>query len=146
MFRGSATARIDEKGRLKIPTAFRKDLADRYGREIFITSIEGKSALVYPLAVWQEIEDRLAAMPKTNQVKQRYLERVSYFGQQTRVDAQGRVVIPQPLRERAAMAGEVVVSARLDHLEVWNRERLDKRFEDQPFAEEDFEYLSDQGI
>jgi len=146
MFRGSATARIDEKGRLKIPTAFRKDLAERYGREIFITSIQGTSALIYPLTVWQEVEDRLSEMPKTNQVKQRYLERVSYFGQQTRVDAQGRVVIPQPLRDRAAMAGEVVVSARLDHLEVWNRERLDKRFEDQPFAEEDFEYLSDQGI
>ena len=94
MFRGSATARIDEKGRLKIPTAFRKDLAERYGREIFITSIQGTSALVYPLTVWQEVEDRLAAMPKTNQVKQRYLERVSYFGQQTRVDAQGRVVSP----------------------------------------------------
>jgi len=146
MFRGSATARIDEKGRLKIPTAFRKDLVERYGREIFITSVHGTSALVYPLLVWQEIEDRLAEMPKTNQVKQRYLERVSYFGQQAQVDAQGRVVVPQPLRERAAMAGEVVVSARLDHLEVWNRERLDKRFEEQPFAEEDFEYLSDQGI
>ena len=79
MFRGSATARIDDKGRLKIPTAFRKDLAERYGREIFVTSVQGTSALIYPLAVWEEIEDRLAAMPKTNQVKQRYLERGQLF-------------------------------------------------------------------
>jgi MraZ protein len=146
MFRGSATAKIDEKGRLKIPTSFRKYLAERYGREIFVTSVKGESALIYPLTVWEEIEDSLAKLPKTNQVKQRFLERVSYYGQQTRVDAQGRLVVPQPLRDEAGMEGEVVVSARLDHLEVWNRQRLDKRFEDQPFQDEDFEALSELGI
>jgi MraZ protein len=115
MFRGSAPAKIDDKGRLKLPTAFRRDLEQSYGREIFITSIRGESVLVYPLAVWQEIEDRLMALPSTDLVKLRYLERVSYFGQQSVLDSQGRVVLPPILRERAEMVGEVVVNARLDH-------------------------------
>lgn len=146
MFRGSAPTKIDEKGRLKVPTTFRRLLEERYGRDVFITSVLGDSVLLYPLSVWEEIEDRLAALPSTNRTKQRYLERISYFGQQGQLDKQGRVVIPPLLRDSADMTGEVVVNARLDHLEVWNSKRLKARFTDEPFSDEDFEYLSERGI
>ncbi len=146
MFRGSAPAKIDDKGRLKVPTVFRRHLEERYGREVFITSVLGDSVLVFPLQVWEELEARLAALPSTDRTKQRYLERVSYYGQQTQLDAQGRVVIPQILRERAEMTGEVVVSSRLNYLEVWNHQRLQARFAEEPFSEDDFGYLSDRGI
>ena len=146
MFRGSAPAKIDAKGRLKIPTSFRNELEERFGRELFITSVVGDSALVYPLSSWREVEDRLAALPSTDRTKQRFLERVGYYGQQSELDAQGRVVLPPILRESADMKGDVVVSARLDHLEVWNHARLQKRFSEQPFSEADFEYLSERGI
>lgn len=146
MFRGSAPARIDEKGRLKIPTDFRRDLEERYGAELFVTSVVGDSALVYPLPVWEDIEARLGAIPSTDRAKMRFLERVSYFGQQVRLDVQGRILIPQILRESAGMSGDVVVSARLDHLEVWNRERFEKRLADQPFGDDDFRALSERGI
>ena len=102
--------------------------------------------MVYPLPVWEEIEARLAALPSTDRTKQRFLERVSYYGQQSRLDGQGRVVIPPILRESADMSGEVVVSSRLDHLEVWNRSRLEQRFDDEPFGDDDFAYLSERGI
>ncbi|HVT15677.1 MAG TPA: division/cell wall cluster transcriptional repressor MraZ [Thermoanaerobaculia bacterium] len=146
MFRGSAPARIDEKGRLKIPTDFRRDLEERYGAELFVTSVVGDSALVYPLPVWEDIEARLGAIASTDRAKMRFLERVSYFGQQVRLDVQGRILIPQILRESAGMSGDVVVSARLDHLEVWNRERFEKRLADQPFGDDDFRALSERGI
>jgi MraZ protein len=146
MLRGSAPAKIDDKGRLKIPTGFRRVLEDHYGREVFITSVVGDSVLLYPLKVWEDFEKRLATLPSTDSTKRRYLERVSYYGQQAQLDGQGRVVVPQLLRESADMAGEVIVSGRLDHLEVWNHERLRKRFADQPFSEEDFQYLSERGI
>ena len=146
MFRGSAPTKIDDKGRLKVPTAFRRQLEERYGREVFITSILGDSVLLYPLSVWEEIEDRLAALPSTDRTKQRFLERVSYYGQQGQLDGQGRIVIPPLLRESAQMVGEVVVSTRLDHLEIWNLERLQAKFIEQPFTDEDFAYLSDKGI
>ena len=146
MFRGSAPAKIDDKGRLKIPTELRRRFQDQYGSEVFITSIVGDSVMVYPLSVWEEVEGRLAALPSTNRVKRHFLERVNYFGQQTKLDKQGRVVIPPILRQSAEMAGEVVVNGRLDHLEVWNRTRLEKRFSQEPFTDEDFEYLSERGI
>ena len=111
-----------------------------------MTSVLGTSVLVYPLSVWEEIEARLAALPSTDRTKQRFLERVSYYGQQSRLDGQGRVVIPPILRDSAEMTGDVVVSARLDHLEVWNRDRLQAKFDDEPFTDGDFAYLSGKGI
>jgi MraZ protein len=146
MFRGSAVATIDDKGRLKIPTEFRRILEERWGVEVFVTSVAGDSALVYPLPVWEEIEARLAAMPATARAKDRYLERVSYFGQQLRLDQQGRLVVPTILRQSAEIQSEVVVSGRIDHMVVWNRERMERRLVEQPFTEEDFDALAEKGI
>lgn len=146
MFRGSAPAKIDEKGRLKVPTDFRRAVEERYGPDLFVTSILGDSALLYPLPVWEEIEGRLAAMPSTDRVRARYLERANYFGQQVRLDVQGRILIPQILRESAGMNGDVVVSAQIDHLVVWNRDRFVARLAEQPFTDDDFRALAERGI
>ena len=154
MFRGSAPTKIDDKGRLKIPTDFRRLLEERWGPDLFVTSVQGESALLYPLAVWEEIEQRLSSLPSTNPIRLRYLdpararflERVNYYGQQVRVDVQGRILIPQILRESASVSGDVVVSGQLDHLVVWNHERFVSRLQEQPFTDEDFRALSTQGI
>ena len=146
MFRGSAQATVDDKGRLKIPTDFRRQLEERWGPEVFITSIVGDRAFVYPLPVWEEIEQRLNAMPATDRTKMRFLERVNYFGQQAQLDVQGRILLPQILRETAGMNGDVVVSGQLNHLVVWNHERFVSRLQEQPFTDEDFSALSAQGI
>lgn len=146
MFRGTAPAKIDTKGRLKVPTEFRRLLEERYGPDIFITSVMGESALLYPISVWEDIESRLADVPNSDRAKRRYLERVNYFGQQLRLDAQGRTVIPQILRDKAAIFGEVVVSGRLDHLEIWNHDRFDQKLDDEPFSDDDFQSLAEHGI
>jgi MraZ protein len=147
MFRGSSPAKIDDKGRLKIPTDFRRVLEERHGSaDLFVTSVVGDSALVYPLPVWEEIEARLGGIPSTDPVKKRYLERVNYFGQQAQLDVQGRILIPQILRESAGMNGDVVVSGQLDHLVVWNHERFLARLNEQPFTEDDYRALSAHGI
>jgi MraZ protein len=146
MFRGSAPAKIDDKGRLKVPTDFRRFLDERYGPDLFVTSILGDSAMLYPLPVWEEIEQRLLAMPSTDRTRTRFLERVSYFGQQVHLDVQGRILLPQILRESAGMNGDVVVSGQLDHLVVWNRDRFLARLDDQPFSEEDFRLLAERQV
>ena len=69
MFRGSAVAKIDDRGRLKVPTDFRRILEDRYGPEVFVTSLLGRSTLLYPLSVWDELERRLAAMPSAGAMR-----------------------------------------------------------------------------
>lgn len=146
MFRGSASATIDGKGRLKIPVDFRRRLAQAYDEEVFITSLDGESAHIYPLPVWEEHEAKLLELPSTDRARIKYLDRVNYWGQQVRLDSQGRVLIPQLLRDRAAMSGEVVVSGRIDHLVVWNHERFVERLERQTFGDEELDRLSSQGI
>ncbi len=146
MFRGSSQTKIDAKGRLKLPTEFRRLLEENHGADVFVTSVTGDSALIYPLPVWEAQEQKLASVPSSNRAKQRYLARVNYFGQQLKLDAQGRAVVPQILRDKAQILGEVVVSGRLDHLEVWNRERFEQMLLEEPFENEDFDSLSELGI
>lgn len=146
MFRGSAPAKIDDKGRLKIPTPFRTFIEERWGSDVFTTSLAGDQALIYPLPEWEAIEARLAALPSTHQAAVKYLERVNYFGQQGKLDAQGRIVVPQILRDSAEMTGEVVVSAHVNHLVVWNRERFEERLAEKPLTEDELLALSDLGI
>jgi MraZ protein len=147
MFRGSSATKIDDKGRLKIPTDFRRILEERFGQQdLFVTSLKGDSALLYPLPVWEEIEERLRAVPSTDRAKAKYLARVSYYGQQVKVDVQGRLLIPQILRESAGMTGDVVVTGELDHLVVWNHERFLKLLEEEPLTDEDFRALTQYGI
>ena len=147
MFRGSSPAKIDDKGRLKIPTDFRRVLEERHGTlDLFVTSVEGDSALIYPMPVWEAFEARLATLPSTNPVRRRYQERVSYYGQQMQLDVQGRILIPQLLREKAGMNGDVVVMGELDHLVVWNHDRFLARLNEQPCTEDDYRALSELGI
>lgn len=146
MFRGSAIAKIDDRGRLKVPTDFRRILEDRYGPEVFVTSVQGLSTLLYPISVWDEIEQKLAALPSTSRARKRYVERVSYYGQQGRLDSQARIVIPPILRNTAGMEGEVLVFGSIDHLEIWNREAFESKLADDPFSDEDFAALADGGI
>ncbi len=147
MLRGNHPARIDEKGRLKIPNGFRSLVESQYGPEIFVTSVTGDYVRLYPMAVWLEIERKLADVPSTNPAKQRFLDRVNFFGQALAMDKQGRIVIPTLLREAAAMAGEVSVLGLQNQLAVWNQKRLYERlFKKEPFTEEDGKALSEFGI
>ena len=147
MFRGNAPARIDDKGRLKVPNAFRSLLEGKYGRELFLTSLTGEYVRVYPMPVWLEIEQKLAGMPSTHPSKLRFLDRVNFFGQASSLDRQGRVLIPQLLRESAAMLGEVSVLGLQNHLAVWNLRRLQERlFKKEPFTDEDGRLLAEYGI
>jgi MraZ protein len=147
MLRGNHPARVDDKGRLKIPNGFRLLIEQQYGQELFVTSVTGEYVRVYPMAVWLEVERKLAEVPSTNPSKQRFLDRVNFFGQALAMDRQGRVVLPQMLRESAAMAGEVSVLGLQNHLAVWNLKRLTERlFKKEPFTDEDGRVLSSFGI
>jgi transcriptional regulator MraZ len=146
MLRGNHQARIDDKGRLKIPNGFRTLIESQFGAELFATSISGEHVVIYPLAVWTEIERKLAAVPSTNPAKRRFLERVNFFGQIATMDKQGRVLLPQALRDPAGMVGDVNVLGQLNHLEVWNSKRLLERFKREPFSEEDGKALAEYGI
>ena len=146
MFRGNSPARIDDKGRLKIPNAFRSPLETKYGRELFLTSLTGEYVRIYPMPVWQEIEQRLGAMPSTHPARLRFLDRVNYFGQALELDVQGRVLVPVRLRDAATMAGDVDVLGQFNYLDVWNHDRFLTKLQRDPYTDEDARALSEFGI
>ena len=146
MLRGNAPARIDEKGRLKVPTAFRSLLESKYGRELFLTSLTGEYVRVYPMPVWLENEQKLSEVPSTNPAKLRYLDRVNYYGQLSELDSQGRVLIPVRLREAATMSGDVDVLGLYNYLDVWNHDRLLTKMQREPYTDDDARALSEFGI
>jgi MraZ protein len=98
------------------------------------------------MAVWLEIERKLGAVPSAHPSKARFLDRVNFFGQVVTMDKQGRVVLPQLLRESAAMVGEVSVLGLQNHLAVWNQKRLQERLKKEPFTDDDGKGLSEFGI
>jgi MraZ protein len=141
-FRGSAPARVDEKGRLKVPSLFRAQIEEAFGPELFVTSIHGKNVLLYPLPIWRAHEERLALLPAVHRAKTKYLERVNYYGQDATIDGQGRVLIPQILRDAAKLPADVVVTGNIDHLVVSDRGALEGRLATVDFSDEDYDELS----
>jgi MraZ protein len=146
VFRGNSPARIDDKGRLKIPTGFRALLESKYGRELFITSLSGEFVRIYPMPVWIEIEEKLGQMPSTHPSRLRYLDRVNYFGQVGEIDTQGRVLLPVRLRESATMTGDVDVLGQYNCLDVWNHDRFLTKLQRDAYTDEDAKALSEFGI
>src|SRR5438128_12696986 len=141
-FRGSAPASVDEKGRLKVPSVFRAQIEEAFGPELFVTSIHGKNVLLYPLAMWRALEEKLAALPAVHRAKNKFLERVNYYGQDAALDGQGRVLIPQILRDAAKLPADVVVTGNIDHLVVSDRGALAKKLSAEDFGPEDYDALS----
>jgi MraZ protein len=143
---GHAPAKVDEKGRIKIPSGFRALIEEKYGPDCFITSMDGEKAIVYPLAVWQEFESRLAKMPSTSQAKVKLTERLAYYGHLAAMDAQGRLLVPAILRKVASIEDEVVVLGSNDHLLVWNDAKFQKRLADNPIGPDDWKELELHGV
>jgi MraZ protein len=146
VLRGSYSARIDDRGRLKLPNAFKAVVEDQHGAGLYVTSLSGDSVRIYPMPVWLGIEQRLQAMPSTHPARLKFLDRVNYYGQVGEFDAQGRIVIPPRLREAAGMTGEVDVLGQVDYLEVWNHDRFLTKLQREPFTEDDARALADFGI
>jgi len=143
--RGNCPAKVDEKGRLKIPAVFLEELKE-YGNQFYITSPTGETARIYPMKVWSEIEDKLARLPTTNKAKRKFLMRTSYYGQTVEMDGQGRVLLPAVLRGAAQTKGEVDVFGALNYLEVMNHTRALDQLKNDPYTDEDDKVLGDLGI
>jgi MraZ protein len=143
---GHSPAKVDDKGRIKIPAGFRTLIQDKYGPDCFITSTDGERAVIYPMPVWYDFQGRLTKVPSTSQAKTKLLERMNYYGQSGTIDAQGRVLVPAVLRSVAGITDDVVVLGNTDHLIVWNEERMQKRLSDNPLTHEDWKELELHGV
>jgi MraZ protein len=146
MLRGNYTARIDAKGRLKVPTPFRRYIDDKHGSEFYVTSLTGDNVRLYALPEWESIEQRLALLPSMDPARRKFLDRTNYYGQQSSMDTQGRVLIHPLLRKSAAVVGDVAVLGYLSYLEVWELDKFQQRLLSDPYLEEDEAAIARLGI
>lgn len=118
MFSGEYAHSIDEKGRLTIPARFRAELA----RGGIITRGFDQNLLIYPQEYWNAITD-VASQLSLTKPEDRLLWRVIYAGAtDCQPDGQGRVIVPQYLRDYAGIGTEVVVVGIGKYIEVWSAE------------------------
>jgi MraZ protein len=146
MFRGNHPTRVDEKGRLKVPAEFKRVIDEKYAQRFYITSLDGIVAQIYPFEEWERIEQKLASLSTFNPTKKKFLNRVNYYGQVVEMDGQGRLLVPQILRESAQIRGEVAVLGNLTYLEVRNAEAFRKEIDEQAFTDDDTKTLDELGI
>jgi MraZ protein len=125
-FRGNHPAKVDEKGRLKLPSAFKQLLDAANVTQFFVTSTDGKNAEIWPLPEWEKVEDRLSGTSALDEDVQEYMRLVNYYGQQVEIDNQGRLLLPQILREKAKLDAEVTVMGMRNILTVHNRELFEQ--------------------
>lgn len=146
MFRGNHITKVDEKGRLKLPAEFKRQIEEKYSGQFYITSRDGKMAEIYPMQVWEKFEEKLAGIPSFDPHKKKLLRFLNYYGQTAEMDGQGRVLLPQILREKAKLMAEVVVHGSELHFEVTNREDYEREMAEEPITAEDEKELARLGL
>jgi MraZ protein len=143
MFRGNHPAKVDEKGRLKMPSAFKQLMDASHVTQFYVTSADGKSAEIWPLPEWEQVEEKLAAASSMDDAVRKYLNLTSYYGQQVEMDNQGRLLLPQILRGAARLDAEVAVFGMRNYLEVHNREAFERKLPQNELTVEDRKTVAD---
>jgi MraZ protein len=145
MLRGSFAATIDDKGRLKVPASFRAIIEPKWGSEFFVTSFDGESVRMYPMPVFEELEQQLAGRSTLDPDINLLRTQINFYGQTAAMDGQGRVLIHPRVRERARIDGEVVVLGQQRFLEVWDAHSSEERFK-VPLSAQQLRQLAERGF
>jgi MraZ protein len=135
-FRGSFVAKIDDRSRVKIPSQYLFVLEKRYGRAVYLTSLNGTHILLYPLAVWEAVESRIEQINVRDPDLEEYLSRISYWGSESDIDQRGRVLIPPNLKASCHMVDQVLILGKVDYLVLWNKELFETKYLQGTFNDE----------
>ncbi|HKQ04244.1 MAG: division/cell wall cluster transcriptional repressor MraZ [Blastocatellia bacterium] len=146
MLRGNYTVRMDEKGRIKLPAAYRRYIDEHYGADFYVTSLTGECARLYPMREWLAIEEKLQARGTMDAAVRKFLDRTSFYGQPSEMDTQGRLLIHPLLRTRAELTGDVAVIGYLQYLEVWELDKFKARLDAEPYTAADAAALAQMGV
>jgi len=141
-FRGSFVLRVDDRGRVKIPSQYLSILTEQYGNDLYITSLNGDHVLIYPLKVWEGIEQSIEKIKIRAPEIQEYISRTSYWGNESEVDTRGRVLIPPELRKTSQLDSNLRIFGEIDHMVVWNEELFKQESLSGKFTDEKLQVVS----
>jgi MraZ protein len=121
MFRGESSLNIDAKGRIAVPARYRERLSELCaGRVVITISLLCRSLTVYPFPDWQQIESALKNLPALDQAAQAIRHLLIGHANECEMDGQGRLLIPQSLREFASLDKQVKLVGQGTKFELWD--------------------------
>lgn len=123
MYRGINALNIDEKGRIAVPTRYRDDL---YAVVVTIDT-EEKCLLLYPQFEWEAIETKIESLPSFNEATRRIQRLLIGHATELSLDNNGRIVIPQLLREYAGLEKQIMLVGQGKKFEIWDSELWETR-------------------
>ncbi|MGW8248039.1 MAG: division/cell wall cluster transcriptional repressor MraZ [Acidiferrobacterales bacterium] len=127
MFRGVNTVNLDSKGRLAIPTKYRDQLARLCEGQMVVTVDRDGCLLLYPLPEWEEIERKLARLSSFQKQTRRLQRLLIGHATECELDANGRILLSQPLREFAGLEKAVVLIGQSNKFEIWSESTWTER-------------------
>jgi MraZ protein len=145
-FIGNPKAKLDDRGRLKMPAEFKSFIEKKYGKDFnafYITSREGLDAEIYAMPEWQQHMAKVFKMPKSSSARQKLLARYTLFGDRADMDPQGRLLFPEELRNAGMVNVEVKVSGEGTLLRVKGLDSLRESVKTNPFTAQEAETLAE---
>lgn len=141
MFMGEYNHTIDAKGRLIVPSKFREALGDTF---VVTKGLDG-CLFVYDNEEWQAFEEKLKSLPITNKEARQFARFFLAGAAEVEVDKQGRILVPNILREFAQISKDVVLIGVASRIEIWSKERFEgiAAFED---MDEIAEHMAELGL
>jgi MraZ protein len=121
MFIGEYQNSIDSKGRIIVPSKFR----DQLGSKFILTKGLDNCLYIYPMEEWSRFEDKLGSLPVSNKDARAFVRYFFSSAVECEVDKQGRLTIPQNLREHAKIDKELVTIGVLSKIEIWSKQEWD---------------------
>lgn len=123
MFRGVSNLTIDDKGRMAVPSRYREDLLEESSPHLVITiDTESACLLLYPYSQWEIIEKKIEALPSFNPAARRIQRLLIGHATETALDNNGRILLPQSLRDYANLTKNVVLIGQGKKFELWDEQ------------------------
>jgi MraZ protein len=142
---GNPKAKLDDRGRLKLPADFKSLTEKKYGKDFnafYIVSREGLDAEIYPMPEWKEHMGKVLNIPRSHPARKKLLERYTLYGDRADMDPQGRLLFPEELRNNGMVNVEVKVSGEGNLIRVTPLDSLRANVKARPITEQELDALT----
>jgi MraZ protein len=136
-FLGRYEFQMDEKGRVSLPAAFRRDTE---GERFVLLQWEKPYLTLFPERVWSTVQERLLEFRRADPSAAHYVREITANAVEVFPDKQGRILIPSWLQEAASLGGPVLLNGALDRVEIWNPDEFKRTMEERAEASQSFRH------